>query len=217
MAYDPYWANWANSPEGYRTATPPPIGTPLREGDIDRNALVSQPVPSVIAPQSVTPLYNPSAIVPNYGAPAPIGTGTVLANTAGNVASAASSAVNGASKVASTIGNIASGVGIVTGLIGAGMSIYNAYQARKDQKRAEAEARRQYEDYQKRVRAFQKYDRTARDVMTMVEVSGNGEFYLTHRYDKRGRCYSQGYHINYQGNSWNKAVVEFANGEVVDD
>ena len=150
MAYDPYWANWANSPEGYRTATPPPIGTPLREGDIDRNALVSQPVPSVIAPQSVTPLYNPSAIVPNYGAPAPIGTGTVLANTAGNVASAASSAVNGASKVASTIGNIASGVGIVTGLIGAGMSIYNAYQARKDQKRAEAEARRRYDDYQKR-------------------------------------------------------------------
>lgn len=73
-----------------------------------------------------------------------------------------------------------------------------------------------FEDYQKRVRAFQKYDRTARDVMTMVEVSGNGEFYLTHRYDKRGRCYSQGYHVNYQGNAWNKAVVEFAHGEVVE-
>lgn len=75
-----------------------------------------------------------------------------------------------------------------------------------------------YEDYQKRVRAFEKYDRTAKDVMQMVEISSrDGEFYLTHRYDKRGRCYSQGYHINYQGNSWNKAVIEFAKGEIVDE
>lgn len=73
-----------------------------------------------------------------------------------------------------------------------------------------------YEDYQKRVRAFEKYDRTARDVMQMIEVSGNGEFYLTHKYDKRGRCYSQGYHINYQGNPWNKAVIEFGRSETVD-
>lgn len=74
-----------------------------------------------------------------------------------------------------------------------------------------------YEDYQKRVRAFAKYDRTARDVMMMIEVSGNGEFYLTHRYDKRGRCYSQGYHINYQGNPWNKSVIQFAHEEVVEN
>lgn len=73
-----------------------------------------------------------------------------------------------------------------------------------------------YEEYQKRVRAFEKYDRTARDVMLMLEVSGDGSFYLTHRYDKRGRCYSQGYHVNYQGNPWNKAVIEFAEGEVVE-
>ena len=73
-----------------------------------------------------------------------------------------------------------------------------------------------YEEYQKRVRAFEKYDRTARDVMQMIEVSGNGEFFLTHRYDKRGRCYSQGYHINYQGNPWNKAVIEFARSETVE-
>jgi len=38
---------------------------------------------------------------------------------------------------------------------------------------------------------------------------------LTHKYDKRGRCYSQGYHVNPQGNDWNKAVIEFAEKEPV--
>ena len=70
------------------------------------------------------------------------------------------------------------------------------------------------EDYEKRVRAFKKYDRTARDVLTHLSMAGD-VFYLTHRYDKRGRCYSQGYHVNPQGNDWNKAVIEFADTEIV--
>lgn len=69
-------------------------------------------------------------------------------------------------------------------------------------------------EYTRRIKAFEKYDRTARDVMEHLFIAGN-EFYLTHKYDKRGRCYAQGYHVNYQGNAWNKAVVEFAEGEVV--
>jgi len=69
-------------------------------------------------------------------------------------------------------------------------------------------------EYQKRVKAFAKYDRTARDVMAHLEIAGN-EFYLTHKYDKRGRVYCQGYHVNYQGNPWNKAVIEFKHEEVV--
>ena len=69
------------------------------------------------------------------------------------------------------------------------------------------------ESYKRRVRAFQKYDRTARDVMAHLEVADN-VFYLTHKYDKRGRVYSQGYHVNYQGNAWNKAVIEFVQEEV---
>ena len=69
-------------------------------------------------------------------------------------------------------------------------------------------------DFDKRKKAFEKYDRTARDVMAHLEIAG-GEFYLTHKYDKRGRVYCQGYHINYQGNTWNKAVIEFANKEIV--
>lgn len=70
-------------------------------------------------------------------------------------------------------------------------------------------------EYMKRVKAFDKYDRTARDIMDHLEIAG-GEFYLTHKYDKRGRVYCQGYHVNYQGNTWNKAVIEFAEQEVTD-
>lgn len=68
-------------------------------------------------------------------------------------------------------------------------------------------------DYQRRVKSFEKYDRASKDVISVLNQWGN-EFYLTHRYDKRGRTYCQGYHVNYQGNAWNKAVIEFSNKEV---
>lgn len=68
-------------------------------------------------------------------------------------------------------------------------------------------------DFQKRQKAFMKYDRTSRDVLAHLEVTG-GEFYLTHKYDKRGRVYCQGYHVTYQGNDWSKACIEFAKGEL---
>lgn len=48
----------------------------------------------------------------------------------------------------------------------------------------------------------------------MIE-EGN-KFYLTHKVDKRGRIYSQGYHINPQGTSFKKAVVELHRKEKVD-
>lgn len=71
-------------------------------------------------------------------------------------------------------------------------------------------------DYQKRVKAFEKYDRTTIDVLNHLGLANGGEFYLTHKYDKRGRTYCVGYHCNYQGATWNKAVIEFANQEIVD-
>jgi hypothetical protein len=70
------------------------------------------------------------------------------------------------------------------------------------------------QDFEKRVKAFEKYDRTAKDVIGLLTQHGN-EFYLTHRYDKRGRTYCQGYHVNYQGAPWNKAVIELADKEIV--
>lgn len=70
------------------------------------------------------------------------------------------------------------------------------------------------EEFEKRVRAFEKFDRTCHDVHGILDQYGN-QFYLTHRYDKRGRVYCQGYHVNYQGAPWNKAVVELADKEVI--
>jgi hypothetical protein len=69
------------------------------------------------------------------------------------------------------------------------------------------------EEFAARKKAFEKYDRTSREVLEALMVNGNGVFYLTHAYDKRGRTYAQGYHVNYQGNDWNKACIQLANAE----
>lgn len=71
------------------------------------------------------------------------------------------------------------------------------------------------EDFEKRKRAFEKYDRTCHEVIDTLTEHGN-QFYLTHKYDKRGRIYCQGYHVNYQGAPWNKAVIELAEPEVIE-
>jgi hypothetical protein len=68
-------------------------------------------------------------------------------------------------------------------------------------------------DFEKRKRAFEKYDRTAREVITTL-IKHDNEFHFTHRYCKRGRTYCQGHHANYQGTPWNKAVIEFKNEEL---
>ena len=70
------------------------------------------------------------------------------------------------------------------------------------------------EEFQKRKKAFEKYDRTAKDVMDIITEHENG-FYILNKYDKRGRTYSCGYHINPQGADWNKACVEFFDKEVI--
>ena len=71
--------------------------------------------------------------------------------------------------------------------------------------------------YRKRMKAFNKYDVTSREVMDFL-AAATDEIFLTHRYDKRGRTYAQGYHVNYQGNDWNKACVQFpeSEGELVE-
>lgn len=69
-------------------------------------------------------------------------------------------------------------------------------------------------DFDSRKSAFEKYDRASRDIIDSIMMFDN-EFYLTHKYDKRGRTYCQGYHVNYQGNAWNKAVIEFADKEII--
>jgi len=71
------------------------------------------------------------------------------------------------------------------------------------------------DDFERRKKAFNKYDRTAKHVMALL-MQHSDHFHLTHKYDKRGRVYCQGYHVNYQGTPWNKAVVEFADKELIE-
>lgn len=70
------------------------------------------------------------------------------------------------------------------------------------------------DEFKARVKAFEKFDRSSREILEAVYMSGE-PFYLTHKYDKRGRCYAQGYQVNPQGNAWQKAMVEFAEQELV--
>ena len=46
-------------------------------------------------------------------------------------------------------------------------------------------------------------------------IAHGNTFYLKHAYDTRGRCYCEGYYINYQGSSFKKAIVQLADKEVV--
>lgn len=41
-------------------------------------------------------------------------------------------------------------------------------------------------------------------------------FHLTHKVDKRGRIYAQGYHVSTQGTAFKKAMVELADEEIVE-
>lgn len=73
-----------------------------------------------------------------------------------------------------------------------------------------------YQQYEMRQRAFENYDSTAKDVMYAL-IGIRSTFWLTHKYDRRGRTYCQGYHVTTQGTSWNKAVIQFANKEELND
>jgi hypothetical protein len=49
----------------------------------------------------------------------------------------------------------------------------------------------------------------------LIQV-GN-KMWLTHKIDKRGRTYAQGYHVSTQGNEFRKAIIEFHNKEIIGD
>lgn len=73
-----------------------------------------------------------------------------------------------------------------------------------------------HEDFQRRRKQFEKYDRTAKAAIQMIQ-NLTDHFYMTHAYDKRGRTYCRGYQINYMGTPWNKAVINLYNKELVSD
>ena len=71
-----------------------------------------------------------------------------------------------------------------------------------------------FEEYQKRLKAFERYERDSFFTIALMIEMGN-QFWLTHKVDKRGRTYAQGYHITTQGDCWNKACLELYNEELV--
>lgn len=71
-----------------------------------------------------------------------------------------------------------------------------------------------FTDFDKKVRQQAVFFSESKYVMQ--ELSDiTDTIYLTHRYDRRGRCYASGYHINYQGDDLHKAVVQLAKKELV--
>lgn len=72
------------------------------------------------------------------------------------------------------------------------------------------------EDWKERVADFERMEKESMNVFAVMINNGN-RFYLTHKVDKRGRTYAQGYHISYQGNTYRKAVIELADKELIDE
>jgi hypothetical protein len=70
---------------------------------------------------------------------------------------------------------------------------------------AELETDEQYE-------AWQDFQR--RSMETYIAI-GFKEFYMNHNYDTRGRCYCEGYYVNYQGSSYKKSIVQLAHKEII--
>lgn len=65
------------------------------------------------------------------------------------------------------------------------------------------------------IRQFKDFKAQSRNIYKLMLGQGN-EFYLSHKADKRGRIYAQGYHITTQGSSYKKASIDLAEKEVVD-
>jgi hypothetical protein len=70
-------------------------------------------------------------------------------------------------------------------------------------------------DSAEKVDQWGEYKRQSYQLYHLLVTQGN-KFWLTHKPDKRGRIYAQGYHITTQGSSFKKASIELAHEEVVE-
>ena len=60
---------------------------------------------------------------------------------------------------------------------------------------------------------WDKYQEQGAFLQHLMVHHGNS-FYLCNKVDKRGRIYSSGYHVNVQGSSFKKAMVNFKHHEI---
>lgn len=70
-------------------------------------------------------------------------------------------------------------------------------------------------DTQEKVEHWQRFKRQSYYFYSLMVQQGN-RLFLNHKVDKRGRIYASGYHINTQGASFKKAMLEFADTETVE-
>lgn len=73
-----------------------------------------------------------------------------------------------------------------------------------------------YLDTDEKVEQFEIFKMDSRSVYEALMGAGN-EFYFVWKYDKRGRMYSQGYHVNLQGTEYKKAILQFKNKELLQE
>ena len=69
-------------------------------------------------------------------------------------------------------------------------------------------------DTQDKLDQWNKFKEQSYMMYSLLASQGN-QFYLNHKVDKRGRIYSVGYHVSTMGTSFKKAMLEFANEELV--
>jgi hypothetical protein len=62
---------------------------------------------------------------------------------------------------------------------------------------------------------WQQFKRESYSVYQLLARQGN-RFHLTNKYDKRGRLYSQGYHVHTQSTKFKKAILELAHEELIE-
>lgn len=71
-----------------------------------------------------------------------------------------------------------------------------------------------FDDFNRRTKQARVFFDTSIEVMEGIN-NVSDEIYLTHKFDRRGRTYASGYHVNTQGTDYHKAAVQFANKELV--
>lgn len=71
-------------------------------------------------------------------------------------------------------------------------------------------------EYKKRLNSYEIFEQQMYKNAGLIFNNGN-KFYLTHKYDKRGRVYACGYYLSTQSNSYGKAILNLVNKEVIED
>jgi hypothetical protein len=70
-------------------------------------------------------------------------------------------------------------------------------------------------DTPEKIKNFNRMTHASRIVYNEILEHGN-RFYNTHKYDKRGRLYSQGYHVHIQSTEYKKALINLAHKEIIE-